>query len=100
MRGEIICCAGRKNRDEHESGDPSDAASHRLVLGRRWLGLLKFLPDRGVAQRLSVEIDQMEPDTMLDLALTEVAQPRRPLPGVDQIIGHMLGEKNVAGIAA
>src|SRR5438046_6855368 len=42
----------------------------------------------------------MEPDPVLDLALTEVAQPRRPLPGMDQIIRYMLGEKNVAGVAA
>jgi hypothetical protein len=31
-------------------------------------GPLKFLRDRGVAQRLSVEIDQMQPDAVLDLA--------------------------------
>ncbi len=42
----------------------------------------------------------MEPDPVLDLALTEVAQPRRPLPRMDQIIGHMLGEENVASVAA
>ena len=42
----------------------------------------------------------MEPDAVLDLALTEVAQPRRPLPGMDQVIRHVLGEKNVAGVAA
>ncbi len=37
---------------------------------------------------------------MLDLALTQVAQPRGPLPGMDQVIGHVLGEENVSGIAA
>ena len=42
----------------------------------------------------------MKPDAVLDLALTEVAQPRRPLPGMDQIIRHVLGEKDVPGIAA
>src|SRR5437868_2811079 len=60
MRGEIICCAGGKNRDEHQSSDPSGTAPPRRLLGGgRWLRLLKFLRDRGVAQRLSVEIDQM-----------------------------------------
>src|SRR5437868_1479141 len=66
-RDEIICGPSRKNCEEHESGDPSDIAPRRLFRGGRWLGLLKFLRDRGVAQRLSVEIDQMEPDTVLDL---------------------------------
>ena len=42
----------------------------------------------------------MEPDAVLYLALTEVAQPRRPLPRMHQIIGDVLGEKNVAGVAA
>ncbi len=101
MRGEIICRAGGENRDDREGGDQSGtAAPCRLFDNGRRHRLLKFLRNRGVAQRLGVEIDQMEPDTVLDLALTEVAQPRRPLPRMDQIIRHMLGEKNVAGVAA
>src|SRR5438094_9444199 len=99
MRGETICCASCEDRDDCEGGDPSDIAPRRLFRAGLWLRLLKFLRDRGVAQRLSVEIDQMEPDTVLDLALTEVAQPRRPLARMDQIIRHMLGEENVAGVA-
>src|SRR5690349_14756957 len=101
MRDEIICGTHGKDRNEDKRGDPSDtSAASRLFGGGRWLGLLKFLRDCGVAQRLSVKIDQMEPDTVLDLALTEIAQPRRPLPRMDQIIRHVLGEKNVPGVAA
>ena len=101
MRGKIICRSRGKDRDDRESGNQSGtAAPRRLFRGGLWLGLLKFLRDRGVAQWLSVEIDQMEPNPVLDLAFAEVAQPRRPLPRMDQIIGHMLGEKNVAGVAA
>src|SRR5438105_7762892 len=99
MGDEIICCAGHEDRDDCDGGDPSNTAPCRLSRGGLWLGLLEFLRERGVAQRLSVEIDQMEPDTVFDLALTQVAQPRRPLPGMDQIIRHMLGEKNVPGVA-
>ena len=42
----------------------------------------------------------MQPDAVLDLAFTQVAQTRRPLPGMHQIIRHVLGEKNVPGVAA
>ena len=42
----------------------------------------------------------MEPDAVLDLAFAEVAQTRRPLPVLHQIIRHVLGEKNVPGVAA
>ena len=37
---------------------------------------------------------------MLDLAFRQVAQTRRPLPVLHQIIRHVLGEKNVPGVAA
>ena len=76
MGREIISHSSRKNRDEHESGDQSGTvASCRLFRGECWLRLLEFLRQRGVAQRFSVEVDQMEPDTVLDLAFAEVAQP-------------------------
>jgi hypothetical protein len=39
-------------------------------------------------------------DAVLDLALTQIAQTRRPLSGMDQIIRHMLGKENVPGVAA
>jgi hypothetical protein len=42
----------------------------------------------------------MKPNAVLDLTLTEVAQPRRPLSGMHQVIRHVLGEKNVSGVAA
>ena len=42
----------------------------------------------------------MESDAVLDLAFPQVAQTGRPLPGMHQIIGHVLGEKNVPGVAA
>ena len=42
----------------------------------------------------------MEPDAVLHLALTEVVQTRRPLPGMHQIIGHVLGEEDVPGVTA
>ena len=42
----------------------------------------------------------MQPDAVLDLAFTQIAQTRRPLAVLHQIIRHVLGEKNVPGIAA
>ena len=42
----------------------------------------------------------MEPDAVLDLAFTQVAQTRRPLPVMHQIIRHVLREENVPGVAA
>ncbi len=42
----------------------------------------------------------MEPDAVLDLAFAEVVQARRPLPVLHQIIGHVLREKDVPGVAA
>ena len=42
----------------------------------------------------------MEPDAVLDLAITQVAQTRRPLPVLHQIIRHVLREENVPGVAA
>jgi hypothetical protein len=100
MRGEIICRASREDREEHESGNQSDTAPRRLFRGGLWLGLLKFLRQRDVAQRRSVKIDQMESDAVFDLAFAQVAQTRGPLPGMDQIIRHVLGEENVASVAA
>ena len=40
----------------------------------------------------------MESDAVLDLAFPQVAQTGRPLPGMHQIIRHVLGEKNVSGV--
>ena len=42
----------------------------------------------------------MQPDAVLDLAFTQVAQTRRPLPVLHQIIRHVLGEKNVPRVTA
>ena len=42
----------------------------------------------------------MQPDAVFHLAVAEISQPRRPLPVLDQIIRHMLREKNVPGVAA
>ena len=101
MRRKIICRSGCEDRDEHEGSDPSDtAAPRRFFGGRLWRGLLKLLRQRGVAQRLGVEIDQMEPNAVLDLAFTQVAQTGRPLAGMHQIIRHVLGEEDVPGVAA
>ena len=80
MGREIICCAGRKDRHEAQARRSTRhccAAPARHALAC----LLKFLRERGVAERLGVEIDQMKPDAVLDLALTQVAQPRTPIAG-------------------
>ena len=42
----------------------------------------------------------MEPDAVLHFALAEIVQTRRPLPVLHQIIGHVLREKDVPGVAA
>ncbi len=44
----------------------------------------------GIAQRFSVEINQMQPDAVLDLAVPQVAQTRRPLAVLHEIIRHVL----------
>src|SRR5207248_6069922 len=62
--------------------------------------LAKLLRRLGIAQGLRVKIHQMETHSMPDLAFPQVAQTRRPLPVLHQIIRHVLGEKNVSGVAA
>src|SRR5437868_1657927 len=42
----------------------------------------------------------MEPDPVLDLAVTKVAQARRPLPVLDEVIGYVLGKENVSSVPA
>ena len=42
----------------------------------------------------------MQPETVLNLAFTQVVQMRPPVTVLPQIIRNMLGEKNVPGIAA
>ncbi len=42
----------------------------------------------------------MEPDAVLDLAITHVVQTRYPLPVLHQIVGDVLREEDVPGIAA
>ena len=42
----------------------------------------------------------MQPDAVLHFAISQVAQSRRPLPVLDQIIRHVLREEDVPGIAA
>ena len=49
---------------------------------------------------LRVEIHQAETHAVFHLAFAEIMQARRPLPILHQIIGHMLGEEDVPGIAA
>ena len=76
-------------------------SNRRLLRGAGFgFALLKFLRECGVAQRLGVEIDQMKPDAVLNLALTQVTQTRRPLPVLHQIIRYVLREENVPGVAA
>ena len=60
----------------------------------------KFLRQRRIAQWLGVEIHQVQPDAVLHFAIAEVVQTRRPLPILHQIIGHVLREEDVPGIAA
>ena len=42
----------------------------------------------------------MQPDAVLDFAITEIVQTRRPLPVLHQVIGHMLRKKDVPCVAA
>jgi hypothetical protein len=42
----------------------------------------------------------MELDAVLHFAFAEVTQTGGPLPRMDQIVGHTLGEKNVPGVTA
>jgi hypothetical protein len=42
----------------------------------------------------------VQTQTVLHLALAQIVQARLPVPILGQIIGHMLGQKNMPGIAA
>jgi hypothetical protein len=90
-----------KSWSRWEGNDPRnfyitvEALARRLGISVRGAGKLRrrFCQPLGILKKISdyiPQIDQMEPDTVLDLALTQIAQTRRPLSGMDQIIGHML----------
>src|SRR6266487_2822848 len=53
-----------------------------------------------VAEIVFVEINQVQPQPMLDLTLAEIVQVRLPLPVVGQIFRYMRGQKNMPRIAA
>src|SRR5436305_13631737 len=42
----------------------------------------------------------MKPDPVFDLAVTKVAQARRPLPVLDEVIRYVLGKENVSSVPA
>ncbi len=101
MRTDVVSRARRNQRQRRECRDPSDVAASRGLFGNElWRRLLKFLRQRIVAEWFGVEIDQMEPDAVLDLAFAEVAQTRCPLPRMNQIVRHVLREQDVPGITA
>ena len=82
-------------------GHPSPCCAVRWLFDNRLRhSLLKLLRDRGVAEWLGVKINQMKPDAVLYVALTQVTQTRRPLPILHQVIRNVLGEENVPGVAA
>src|SRR5437764_3591693 len=41
----------------------------------------------------------MKSNAVLHLAITKVAQPRRPLPVLDEVIRDVLGKENVSSVA-
>jgi hypothetical protein len=53
-----------------------------------------------VAEIVFVEINQVQPQPVLHLTLTEIVQIRLPVPVLVQIFRYMPGQKNMPGIAA
>src|SRR4029453_11525773 len=53
-----------------------------------------------VAKIVFVEINHVQPQPMLYLALAEIVQIRLPVPVLGQIFRYMPGQKNMPGIAA
>src|SRR4026207_378538 len=49
---------------------------------------------------MGVEIEKVETNAMLHLALTQIMQTQRPLPVWRQIVRHAFREEDVSGIAA
>jgi hypothetical protein len=47
-----------------------------------------------------VEVNNVQPQTVLHLTLAEIVQVRLPVPVLGQILRHVPGQKNMSGIAA
>ncbi len=100
--------AGDKRAGEHNRGEDQRPTRFRWPDasagdGGTWFALASFLEllrHGRVAQLLSVEINNVEADTVLHFALTQIVQARRPLPVLPEIVRHPLRKKNVTGIAA
>ena len=61
---------------------------------------LQFLGYLWIAEAVLIEIEQMQAQAVLHFTLAQIVQERLPLAIRGQILGDMLGQKNVAGIAA
>src|SRR5438046_7927295 len=53
-----------------------------------------------IAEIVFAEINQVQPQPVLNLTLAEIVQVRLPVPVLNQIFRYMPGQKNMPGIAA
>jgi len=61
---------------------------------------LEFLRDLWIAEIIFVEINNVQPQTVLHLTLAQIVQVRLPVPVLGQILRHVPGQKNMPRIAA
>src|SRR6266480_6622707 len=62
--------------------------------------MLELLWQSRIAYSIRVKIDDVDLAALLHFALAKIVQIRSPLAILLQIIGDVLGEQNVSGIAA
>jgi hypothetical protein len=61
---------------------------------------LELFRNLWIAETIFVEINNVQPQTVLHLTLAQIVQVRLPVPVLGQILRHVPGQKNMPGIAA
>src|SRR4029453_4919473 len=93
-------CRHKQSNYKHELGrtrSTNRTNRARFVFPSSSLELLRNL---WIAEIVFVEINNVQPQTVLHLTLAQIVQVRLPVPVLGQILRHVPGQKNMPGIAA
>src|SRR4029434_7831651 len=58
---------------------------------------LELFRNLWIAEIVFVEVNQVQPQTVLHLTLAQIVQVRLPVPVLGQILRHVPGQKNMPG---
>src|SRR4029453_14718470 len=93
-------CRHKQSNYKHELG--RTRSTNRTNRARRLFPScsLEFFRNLWIAEIVFVEINNVQPQTVLHLPLAQIVQVRLPVPVLSQILRHVPGQKNMPGIAA